>query len=131
MTTHRILHLPCLANKYSESVGGGDEGVGGERRCSKRSAATVIGCFLSRDPAVPPTFAISVADVFDFGVWPSQRGEGKDHMLLLLSSVAAVVAAEVERMSLTSGVRSMSDVSFHFCRSVSLLFCDNFLHGQS
>ena len=99
----------------------------GERRCSKRSAATVIGWFSSRNPAVPPTFAISVADVFDFSVRPSQRS-GENEMSLSLSSVAAVAAAEVERMivlSPTSGVRSMSEVgiSFHFIsvvgRSVS------------
>ena len=123
------MHLPCLANKYYESVEGGGKGVGGERRCSKKSAATVIGWFSSRDPAIPPTFAISVADVFDFGVRPSQRGEGMDHMSLSLSSVAAVVAAEGERMSPTSGVRS-SDVgcfiSFRSqCAVFRCCFCDD------
>ena len=127
MTTHQM-HLPCLANKYSESVGGGSVGVGGHRRCSKRSAATVIGWFSSRNPAVPPTFAISVADVFDFSVQPSQRS-GENEMSLSLSSVAAVAAAEVERMIVlgisdlarsskggASCVRSMSNVNalFHF-----------------
>ncbi len=66
-------------------------------------------------------FAISVADVFDFSVQPSQRGEGMDHMSLLL----AVVAAEVERMSPTSGVRSMSDFHFISVAVFCCCFCDD------
>ena len=61
----------------------------------------MIGWFSSRNPAVPPTFAISVADVFDFSVRPSQR-RGENEMSLSLSSVAAVAAAEVERMIVLS-----------------------------
>ena len=88
----------------------------------------MIGWFSSRNPAVPPTFAISVADVFDFSVRPSQRS-GENEMSLSLSSVAAVAAAEVERMIVlgisdlarsskggVSCMRSRSNVNtlFHF-----------------
>ena len=46
---------------------------------------------------------VPVADVFSFSVRPPRQGEGMDHTVLMLSSVAAV-AAEVERMIVLSTI---------------------------
>ena len=126
MTTHQM-HLPCRFPSplnYSESVGDGGAGVGalGKKCCDCDWLFFVAIC--NRDP---PTFDISVADVFfQRSAVTTRRRNGSN--VLSLSSVAAV-AEEVERMIVlgisdlarsskggVSCMRSRSNVNtlFHF-----------------
>ena len=126
MTTQQM-HLPCRFPSplnYSESVGDGGAGVGalGKKCCDCDWLFFVAIC--NRDP---PTFDISVADVFfQRSAVTTRRSNGSN--VLSLSSVAAVSAEverrivlsptwlEVRRVECRARVRSMSNVniSFHF-----------------
>ena len=126
MTTQQM-HLPCRFPSplnYSESVGDGGAGVGalGKKCCDCDWLFFVAIC--NRDP---PTFDISVADVFfQRSAVTTRRRNGSN--VLSLSSVAAV-AAEVERMIVLVS-RTWFEVRGVECREVDVE-CKYFISFRS